>query len=67
MLILSELSDITIVYDPTREWEYSMEKITGLDGDSPTTQAVLNRRLNGFKWPCAHIEDVMHNPSTMTR
>ena len=48
MLILSELSEITHVYDPTREWEYSMEKITGLDGDTPTTQAVLNRLLNGF-------------------
>ena len=48
MMILAEESDITIVYDPTREWEYSMEKITGLDGDTPTTQAVLNRLLNGF-------------------
>ncbi|MDA8583104.1 hypothetical protein N9L68_02700 [bacterium] len=59
MLILIEESDITQVYAPTREWEYSMEMITGLDGDTPTTQAVLNRLVNGFKWPCAHIEDVM--------
>ena len=59
MMPLAEESDITIVYDPTRGWEYSMEKITGIDGDTPTTQAVLNRPLNGFKWPCAHIEDVI--------
>ena len=28
MMPLAEESDITIVYDPTRGWEYSMEEIT---------------------------------------
>ena len=58
-MVVYEESDVRAIYDPTREWEYSMEKIMGIDEPMVTTQAVLNRPLNGFKVPCAHIEDVM--------
>ena len=59
IMVVYEESDVRAIYDPTREWEYSMEKIMGIDEPMVTTQAVLNRPLNGFKVPCAHIEDVM--------
>ena len=59
ILVIYEESDVRAVYDPTCEWEYTMEKIMGIDEPMVTTQAVLNRPLNGFKVPCAHIEDVM--------
>ena len=59
VIIIYEESDVTAVYDPDGEWLYAMETITGLDGPEVTTEAVLNRPLNGMKYPCAHIEDVM--------
>ena len=59
IFVIYEGSGVRAVYDPTREWQYSVEEIMGIDEPMVTTQAILNWLLNGFKWSCAHIEDVV--------
>ena len=37
IMVVYEESDVRAIYDPTREWEYSMEKIMGIDEPMVTT------------------------------
>ena len=51
-LVLAEFSDMTIIYNPGGEWEYSMMEVSGIDAGprgQPTTEAVMDRPLNGFR------------------
>ena len=61
-LVLAEFSDQTIYYDPAGEWQYSMMEVSGFDDGPygrPSTTAVMDRPLNGFRWPCKDTHNVM--------
>ena len=59
VIIIYEDNDQIAIYDPAGEWQYSMEKVTGLDEPAVTTTAIMGRPLNGFKFPCVSPENVM--------
>ena len=57
-LVLAEFSDQTFYYNPDGEWEYSMMEVSGLDDGphgKPTTTAVMDRPLTGYRWPCKDL------------
>ena len=56
--IVAEFSDQTIVYRPGGEWSFAMMQVSQ-DGDAPTTEAVMNRPLNGYRFPCKSQETAM--------
>ena len=61
-LVLAEFSDKTFWYDPAGQWEYSMMEVSGIDTApfrEATTTAVMDRPLNGYRWPCKDPDNVM--------
>ena len=51
-------SEQIIVYNPKGTWQFAMME-TSFEGNQPRTEAVLNRPLNGWKFPCKAQDSVL--------
>ena len=56
--IVAEFSDQTICYRPGGRWEFAFMEVKQ-DGEQPTTQAVMSRPLNGFRFPIKDGESAL--------